>query len=226
LYGFTFNKPINLVDIDGRSVVPDPEYGFRGRPQVTCGDLVKRQNDYMDSIVRRRSGGKDPDCSGESGCNLITVLLDLGNPCAGISELDFGHVGVAVGDRFYDQGSWTKNGHWSTKSLDDGKLGRPFDENFKNEVKNNMSNGAGILEVTYCGCAKTSRRIVERMNMSALFESCASCASAAVVSKIEQTHLPSVFGFAVAIGYYDFKSNCGKNNNQKAKIKVFSRARE
>jgi RHS repeat-associated protein len=222
LYGFVKNRAISIIDILGGR--PHDDFPFAGdrfdRPmnRVTCADKIKDQNRMMEDFVKKFSGDKEPDCSGTSGCNLISVLIDIGNPC---ESLDFGHVGIDVANKYYDVGP-TGDPYWSEDS--DGNKWSPFSKQ-NQKTYGLVGKGAGQLIIEYCGCEKTSERIINVYEGPMPNQShCTNTACRALGIPGSYFTSPNELVERISEGSLSFASNCGKSKGEKSRIKILTRA--
>jgi hypothetical protein len=78
-------------------------------PPPTPTEKRNAKEKEMDAIIATLPK-KTPDCSGEDGCTLITIVIELGDAGKPGVEPKIGHAGMGIGDDYYDfgpgDGSW------------------------------------------------------------------------------------------------------------------------
>ena len=236
LYGMLSNDAVNQTDVSG--LAPQGK-GRKPAGSRTCKQKKRRLERRIDRLVSR-SLGKTPDCSGEKGCTLITVIVEVGDPCGGLIDKKVGHTGIGIGDDYYDfgpsngQGSpgvpwWDdpNNGYWDGKPPGT----TPADIDLDDIVDNiNRLAPQATVAVEFCACEATTKQIQDYWNR--LYQSIsdgtqpdwkiggAQCTSTTCSSingrPTSGLTSPNSFLFGQLSKY---KNGCGQDKGKKANIK-------
>lgn len=164
MYAFVVNRPSFLIDIYGKK--PTKLGAVEGRK---CEGRRRAMMRRLSKVISK-SSGKTPDCSGERGCTLITVIVEVGDPCGNAIDRQIGHTGIAIGNDYRDFGprhgnngdpghQWwddPKNEYWNGKPPGN----RPEDINLDDIIDNihRLSPQAAVA-VEFCACEETTRQI-------------------------------------------------------------------
>ena len=160
LYDFVGNEGVDNIDRLGLI----PEWGFAGeagrvyfapvptpeqeRERVRANCIATRKAEHVAlENAKSRSLGRTPDCSKSirSGCGLVTLVIELKDPCIPLSS-SWGHAGIAVGNNFYDFGPREGGNHWALG--ENQKLDKLRD----GIRRKDMLVGRDIVAIEFCAC--------------------------------------------------------------------------
>jgi hypothetical protein len=165
LYGFAGNDAVNWYDILGRSKEGKPGGGSSGDQ---CERKRAAAEAELDRLVSKHSKGK-PDCSGTTGCTLITFIVEIGDPCDKWPYNKVGHTGHGIGDDYFDYGPTDGNRSPGTQWWDDPNNhywnGSPPGGTHNNIGLNDIIKNINQLspnpaaKVEFCACKKSTSRM-------------------------------------------------------------------
>ena len=156
LFCFTKNAPINHSDYFGNKP---------GKPEgdsVKCQEKMRKQRREAQDFVDSNGSSQTPDCSDEVGCELVTIIVEYGNPCLGFFRRGVGHTGIGIGDDYYDFGPTAGEGGFNRPGGPywDQMLGLPEDIGLQ-DIVDNLSALAGnmiVVKLEFCACKETAEK--------------------------------------------------------------------
>ena len=111
--------------------------------------------------------GSEPVCSTSGGCEKITIIVEVGNPCDIFPYSKVGHTGIGIGDNYYDlgpdqAGEWIK--FYKNENIEPWWRSNPdlapFDaeslDNILNDIEKHSDNPT--IAITFCACAKNAAK--------------------------------------------------------------------
>ena len=225
LYGFVNNDGVDWVDYLGLFNPGQGGYPGPVKPEkFDCEKACENQNKFLDRLDAMGSN-KEPDCSGETGCALVTVVIDIGDPCSN-EDKDLGHVGVGVGNVFYDSGPGGVVPWWGGNPPS-GKF-HSFDKMLP-DIKSAFSASAGVLLVKYCACEAKTDKIRETYKVDPGYWShcvTTACSAIGLNAGILGGYLDRPADMALRIsnnGDLRLHSNCGRSAGDPASIEILRR---
>jgi len=194
-------------------------------------------NFRIDGLLKAGSQ-KELDCSGTPGCELVTALVDLGDPCGGFKET--GHAGIAVGNDFYDVFPGGGGNFAGLELLGDESVPVPFDK-IEDAYGGPKSKRAGVVAFEFCLCSYRAFWVRGVMaNLADPDNEPVQCASAVCLSLKDPVHLlpklSSQFGGFEALMISimsprglpnwilnNVESTCGASKGDKPHVRVIRR---
>lgn len=160
---------------DRFGLVGGPPYGagdpvrFRDPRPLSPAELRADKEKAIDALAAKYS--ERPDCSGEEGCTLITLIVEIGDPAEGFIKDKAGHAGMGIGSEFYDFGPtdpdaavspgiqwWDNpdNSYWGDEppAKKPGEIGLQHMADNINQISPNLA-----VKIEFCACAKRTERM-------------------------------------------------------------------